>query len=73
MTRKKEREERNLKSERVIKPVSKWDAYLIDDEGEQQQGRFGGRKALKDDGVGVIMEISSDYQIVDDEVHPDFM
>ncbi|KAL1212460.1 hypothetical protein V5N11_034816 [Cardamine amara subsp. amara] len=66
--------QRDLESERVSKPASKWDAYLIDDEGEQQgPSRVGERDALKDDDIGALMEISSEYQIVDDEVHPDFM
>ncbi|AEE35229.1 putative MRN complex-interacting protein [Arabidopsis thaliana] len=78
VTRKKDMEERNLESERVTKPASKWDAYLIDDEGEHQAPpRFGVKKALKDDEVGgwdrAVMEINTEYQIVDDEVHPDFM
>lgn len=76
---KKGTEQRNLESGRVTKPTSKWDAYLIDDEGEEHQptSRFGGREPLKDDNVSewdrAIMEINSGYQIVDDEVHPDFM
>ncbi|CAL9240326.1 unnamed protein product [Arabidopsis halleri] len=75
MTRKKDIQEKNLESERVTKPASKWDAYLIDEEGEHQgQPRIGG----KDDAhVGkwdrAIMERNAEYQIVDDEVHPDFM
>ncbi|CAE5963814.1 unnamed protein product [Arabidopsis arenosa] len=79
VTRKKDIEERILESERVTKPASKWDAYLIDEEGEHQgQPRIGGNKALKDEAhVGewdkAIMERNVVYQIVDDEVHPDFM
>lgn len=78
--RKKDTEQRNVQSGRVTKLVSsKWDAYLIDDKGENQTpSRFGGRETLKDDAdVGewdrAIMETSFEYQIVDDEVHPDFM
>ncbi|KAG7586709.1 MRN complex-interacting protein [Arabidopsis thaliana x Arabidopsis arenosa] len=79
VTRKKDIEERNLEAQRVTKPASKWDAYLIDEEGEHQgQPRIGGNKALKDEAhVGewdrAIMERNAVYQIVDDEVHPDFM
>lgn len=78
MTRKKDTEQRYLESERVTKPASKWDAYLTDDEEENRAPpRFGQREVLKDDDVGewdkAIMDISSEYQIVDDEVHPDFM
>ncbi|KFK41597.1 hypothetical protein AALP_AA2G149200 [Arabis alpina] len=116
MVRKKDTEQKYLESERVTKPVSKWDAFLIDDEGENRApprfgqseflqndavervtkpaskwdvfliddeggnrapSRFGQREVLKDDDVGewdkTIMEINSEYQIVDEEVHPDFM
>ncbi|CAN7054050.1 hypothetical protein IGI04_028674 [Brassica rapa subsp. trilocularis] len=79
MTRKKDTEQRNFKPERVAKPASKWDAYLIDDEGGYQGAPRcgGGRGALKDDGVGEwdrgVTDASSEYQVVDDEVHPDFM
>ncbi|CAH8257865.1 unnamed protein product [Arabidopsis lyrata] len=79
LTRKKDIEERNLESERVIKPASRWDAYLIDEEGEHQAPpQIGGNKTLKDDAnVGewdrAMTEINMEYQIVDDEVHPDFM
>ncbi|CAH8359300.1 unnamed protein product [Eruca vesicaria subsp. sativa] len=73
MNKKKDTEQRNFESARVTKPASKWDAYLIDDEGEHQ----GGIGALKDDCVGEwdrgVTDVSSEYQIVDDEVHPDFM
>ncbi|XP_010428008.1 PREDICTED: UPF0544 protein C5orf45 homolog isoform X2 [Camelina sativa] len=76
--RKEDIEQENLESERVTKPVSKWDAYLIDDEGEHQAPpRFGGKKGLKDDDVEewdkAVMEMSTECQIVDEEVHPDFM
>ncbi|KAJ0241099.1 Uncharacterized protein HA466_0215590 [Hirschfeldia incana] len=76
MKRKKDSEQINLEPAR--KPVSKWDAYLIDDEGGHQAApRCGGRGALKDEGVGEwdrgITDVSSEYQIVDDEVHPDFL
>ncbi|CAF2196003.1 uncharacterized protein LOC103831685 isoform X1 [Brassica rapa] len=71
MKRKKDTEQGNFKPARVTKPTSKWDAYLIDDEGEHQAARG----ASKDDCVGEwdrgITDVS--YQIVDDEVHPDFM
>ncbi|XP_010415885.1 PREDICTED: UPF0544 protein C5orf45 homolog isoform X2 [Camelina sativa] len=80
MMRKEDIEQRNLESEseRVTKPASKWEAYLIDDEGERQAPpRFGGQKGLKDDDVGewdkAVMEMSTECQIVDEEVHPDFM
>ncbi|CAA7052361.1 unnamed protein product [Microthlaspi erraticum] len=78
MMMKKDTEQRNVESGRVTKSASKWDAYLFDDEGEHQApSRFGGRGALKDDDVGewdrAIMEINSNLQIVEDEVHPDFM
>ncbi|KAF3522898.1 hypothetical protein F2Q69_00051420 [Brassica cretica] len=73
MKRNKDTEQRNFKPERVTKPTSKWDAYLIDDEGEHQAARG----ALKDDSVGEwdrgVTDASSEYQVVDDEVHPDFM
>ncbi|KAG2253935.1 hypothetical protein Bca4012_101659 [Brassica carinata] len=73
MKRKKDSEQRTFEPARVNKPASKWDAYLIDDEGEHQAARG----ALKDDSVGEwdrgVTDASSEYQVVDDEVHPDFM
>ncbi|KAF2608589.1 hypothetical protein F2Q68_00046285 [Brassica cretica] len=73
MKRKKDTEQRTFEPARVNKPASKWDAYLIDDEGEHQAARG----ALKDDSVGEwdrgVTDASSEYQVVDDEVHPDFM
>ncbi|EOA35607.1 hypothetical protein CARUB_v10020821mg [Capsella rubella] len=78
--RKENIEQRSLESEleRVTKPASKWDAYLINDKIEHQAPpRFGGKKALKDvdveDWDSAITEMSSEHQIVDEEVHPDFM
>ncbi|XP_010471185.1 PREDICTED: UPF0544 protein C5orf45 homolog [Camelina sativa] len=80
MMRKEDIEQRDLEaeSERDTKPASKWDAYLIDDEGEHQAPpRFGGKKGLKDDDVGewdkAVMEMSTECQMVEEEVHPDFM
>lgn len=76
MRRKKDTEQINLVPASNTKPTSKWDAYLIDHEGEHQAApRSGG--TLKDDGAGEfdrgVTDVSSEYQIVDDEVHPDFM
>ncbi|CAN8235483.1 unnamed protein product [Cochlearia groenlandica] len=80
LTRKKDTQKRNLEPERVTKPGSRWDAYLVDDVIEHQAPpppRFCGKEGVKDDDVGewdrAIMEISLESQIVDDEVHPDFM
>lgn len=78
MTREKNTEQKHVESERVTKPASKWDAFLIDDEGDNRAPpRFGQKLVLKDDDVGdwdkAIMEIGTDCQIVDDDVHPDFM
>ncbi|CAH2066799.1 unnamed protein product [Thlaspi arvense] len=68
MPKKKGTDERSLESGRFTKPASKWDSYLIDEDDHH---------ALKDDAVcewdRAIMEISSRHQIVDDEVHPDFI
>ncbi|CAN6934985.1 unnamed protein product [Brassica oleracea] len=73
MKRKKDTEQRTFEPERVNKPASKWDAYLIDDEGEHQAASG----ALKDDSVGEwdrgVTDACSEYQVVDDDVHPDFM
>ena len=79
MKRKKDTEQITFEQARVTKPASKWDAYLIDDEGGHQGAPHcgGGRGALKDDSVGErdrgVTDACSEYQIVDDEVHPDFM
>lgn len=73
MNRKNDIERGKLEPARVTKPASKWDAYLIDDEGgHQAAARFSGREAVGGWDKPVT-DVSSDYQIVDDEVHPDFM